>query len=107
MRAETICADTWLILELLKHLSNVKSVSLLCENTWKRDTGSLGLVIPVSERLTNEQLRLFDKHRNPDVRSMAAELMITRAKLKSLGKILNEYANHPLISKITKEIAGQ
>jgi hypothetical protein len=65
------------------------------------------MALLVTERLTNEQLRSFDKHRNPDVRSMAAELIVTRAKLKSLGKTLNEYANHPLIRKITKEIAGQ
>ena len=60
----------------------------------------------MSERLTNEQLRSFDKHRNPDVRSMAAELIVTRAKLKSYGKILNEYAHHPLIIKITEKIVG-
>ena len=59
------------------------------------------------KRLTNERLTSFDTHRNPDVRAMAAELAELRVKLKSLGKILNEYANHPLIKKITKEIAGQ
>jgi hypothetical protein len=39
-------------------------------------------------------------------REMAEELLTARAKLKSLGDIMNQYANHPVVRMMRAQIAS-
>jgi hypothetical protein len=59
----------------------------------------------VNEILTDEQQRYAATGVSSAERD-AAELLALRAKLKAIGDVLNQYANHPLIRTITAQLAS-
>ena len=61
----------------------------------------------MSERLTDVFVREIAKSGiSLPEREMAEELLSARAKLKSIGDALNQYANHPVVRMIRAQIVS-